>query len=245
MNPIIIPALDLIDGQVVRLYQGDYQQSTTYTNDPVAKFKEYTDDGATYLHLVDLTGAKNPADRQLDLIKAIVESTPCPIQVGGGIRSEQDVSDLLRLGVARVVVGSMAVKEAETVKGWFDKFGADNIVLALDVNIQDSQNLVAVSGWQETSDITLESVVHEYQSVGLIHVLCTDISKDGTLQGSNVALYQHLSREFPTLKIQASGGIGGLSDIIALKDSGVYGVIVGRALLEGKFDVRQAMSALN
>lgn len=244
MTPIVIPALDLIDGQVVRLYQGDYNQSTTYTNNPIAKFKEYTDDGATYLHLVDLTGAKDPKKRQLDLIKAIVESTPCPIQVGGGIRTEQDVADLLGIGVARVVVGSMAVKQMTAVKGWFDKFGADKIVLALDVNIQDGQNLVAVSGWQETSSTTLESIVREYQSVGLVHVLCTDISKDGTLQGSNVALYKTLSYEFPNLKIQASGGIGELSDITALKDSGVFGVIVGRALLEGKFDVREAIDVL-
>lgn len=244
MTPIIIPALDLIDGQVVRLYQGDYNQSTTYTNDPIAKFKEYTDGGATYLHLVDLTGAKDPTRRQLDLIKTIVESTPCPIQVGGGIRSEQDVSDLLEIGVARVVVGSMAVKNMATVKGWFDKFGADKIVLALDVNIRNGQNLVAVSGWQEISNITLESIVREYQSVGLVHVLCTDISKDGTLQGSNVLLYQTLSREFSTLRVQASGGIGELSDITALKDSGVFGVIVGRALLEGKFDVRKAVDIL-
>ena len=137
------------------------------------------------LHLVDLTGAKNPQARQTALIRQIVAATPCPVQVGGRIRSEQDVTDLLAAGANRVVIGSTAIKERATVKQWFAQYGAEKFVLALDININASgQKIVAISGWQEASGVLLEEVIEDYQSVGLRHVLCTDISRDGTLAGS-------------------------------------------------------------
>ncbi len=238
----IIPALDLIDGQVVRLHQGDYTKQTTYSDNPIEQFASYLEQGAEQLHLVDLTGAKDPAKRQTKLIGEIINATQCKIQVGGGIRTEQDVADLLAVGANRVVIGSTAVKNREMVKGWFEKYGAEKFVLALDVNIdQNGNKIIAISGWQEASGVSLEELISEFQQVGLQHVLCTDISRDGTLSGSNVDLYREVCAKYPDIQFQSSGGIGGLADIEALKDTGVAGVIVGRALLEGKFTVAEAI----
>mgnify|MGYP003081823751 FL=1 len=232
----IIPALDLIDGQVVRLHQGDYAKQTTYCDAPIAQFADYVRQGSQQLHLVDLTGAKNPHARQTALIRQIIAATSCPVQVGGGIRTEQDVADLLAVGANRVVIGSTAVTQPDMVQGWFNKYGAEKFVLALDVRIENGQKLVAIKGWQETSALPLENVVENYRTFGLQHVLCTDISRDGTLAGSNVQLYREVCTKF-----QSSGSIGSLADIEALKGTGVAGVIVGRALLEGKFNVAEAI----
>ncbi len=195
------------------------------------------------LHLVDLTGAKDPAKRQIPLLTTLLRGVSVPVQVGGGIRHRDDVAALLAAGATRVVVGSTAVKQPEAVKAWFTEFGADAIVLALDVRIDAANRKeVAISGWQEAAGVTLEEVISGYQSVGLKHVLCTDISRDGTLSGSNVALYKEVSDAFPDIAFQSSGGIGSLADIAALRGSGAQGVIVGRALLEDKFTVAEAIS---
>nr|WP_218056335.1 1-(5-phosphoribosyl)-5-[(5-phosphoribosylamino)methylideneamino]imidazole-4-carboxamide isomerase [Gilliamella apicola] len=241
--PIIIPALDLIDGSVVRLHQGDYKQKRDYGNDPLLRLQDYEKQGAKLLHLVDLTGAKDPQKRQILLIQNLINGVQIPIQVGGGIRTEKDIQSLLSAGAARIVIGSTAIKQPELVKQWFSKYGAERLVLALDVRIDNQGNkYVAIHGWQEDSCQTLEQVIDDYLPYGLRHVLCTDISKDGTLSGSNVKLYQEISRKYPQIAFQASGGIGQLSDVKALKDSGVKGVIVGRALLEEKFTVQEAIS---
>ncbi|MEZ8096925.1 1-(5-phosphoribosyl)-5-[(5-phosphoribosylamino)methylideneamino]imidazole-4-carboxamide isomerase [Photobacterium swingsii] len=238
---MIIPALDLINGQVVRLFQGDYGQVTEYKVDPIEQFDLYHQAGANWLHLVDLTGAKDTSARQLSLIRRLLASTPAKVQIGGGVRTEQDVADLLNAGAERVVIGSTAVKQPELVKGWIKKYGAEHIVLALDVNIDDAGNRhVAVSGWQEDSGVSIEALLDDFLTVGLQHVLCTDISRDGTLAGSNVELYVDLCAQYPQVNFQSSGGIGGLNDIAALKGSGVAGVIVGRALLDGKFSADDA-----
>ena len=239
---MIIPALDLIDGKVVRLHQGDYGQQRDYGNDPLPRLQAYAAEGAQVLHLVDLTGAKDPAKRQIPLLKTLLAGVDVPVQVGGGVRTAEDVAALLDAGATRVVVGSTAIKSPETVQQWFTRFGAQALVLALDVRIDDAGNKqVAVSGWQETSGATLESVVEQFLPFGLQHVLCTDISRDGTLAGSNVELYQAVCARYPQVAFQASGGIGGINDIAALRGSGVKGVIVGRALLEGKFTVTEAI----
>ncbi|WP_188008512.1 1-(5-phosphoribosyl)-5-[(5-phosphoribosylamino)methylideneamino]imidazole-4-carboxamide isomerase [Grimontia hollisae] len=240
---MIIPALDLIDGQVVRLYQGDYGQVTEYNVDPSEQFAIYHNAGANWLHLVDLTGAKDTSARQLPLIEKLIASTPANIQIGGGVRKESDVVELLRAGAKRVVIGSTAVKQPELVKGWIEKYGAEQIVLALDINIDDNGNrMVAVSGWQEDSGVTIEALLDDFLTVGLKHVLCTDISRDGTLAGSNVDLYKELCAAYPLVQFQSSGGIGSLADIEALKGTGVAGVIVGRALLDGKFTAEEAFA---
>ncbi|MCL2895460.1 1-(5-phosphoribosyl)-5-[(5-phosphoribosylamino)methylideneamino]imidazole-4-carboxamide isomerase [Brenneria tiliae] len=240
---MIIPALDLIDGQVVRLHQGDYGQQRQYGSDPLPRLQDYQQQGAQVLHLVDLTGAKDPSARQIPLLKTLLSGVSVPVQVGGGIRSEQDVEALLNAGARRVVIGSTAVKEPELVQQWFTRYGAEALVLALDVRIDAAGvKRVAISGWQENSESTLEQIVERYLPFGLKHVLCTDISRDGTLSGSNVELYHEISQRYPQVAFQASGGIGNLADIANLRGSGVQGVIVGRALLEGKFNVAEAIS---
>lgn len=240
---MIIPALDLIEGQVVRLFQGDYGKVTEYKVDPVAQFNLYHQAGANWLHLVDLTGAKDTTARQLDLIARLLASTPASIQIGGGVRTEQDVVDLLNAGAQRVVVGSTAVKQPAQVKQWMEKYSPEKIVLALDIHIDPLGNRkVAVSGWQEDSGVTIEALIDDFLQVGLKHVLCTDISRDGTLAGSNVGLYVDLCQRYPQVQFQSSGGIGSLDDIAALKGTGVSGVIVGRALLDEKFTAEEAFT---
>ncbi|TKB43653.1 1-(5-phosphoribosyl)-5-[(5-phosphoribosylamino)methylideneamino]imidazole-4-carboxamide isomerase [Thalassotalea mangrovi] len=239
---MIIPAIDLIDGTVVRLFQGDYQQKTEYALEPLQVLKSYAEQGASWLHIVDLTGAKDPAKRQLPLIKALTDTGLLKIQTGGGIRSREEVKDLLDSGVERVVIGSVAVSKQDEVSQWFEEFGSDKIVLALDINIDEGgKKVVATHGWQQSSGVTLEELIATYRKVDLKHVLCTDISKDGTLQGSNVSLYQEVKAEFPDICWQSSGGIGALSDIEALIPTKVDGVILGRALLEGKFTLTEAI----
>ncbi|MDN2662216.1 1-(5-phosphoribosyl)-5-[(5-phosphoribosylamino)methylideneamino]imidazole-4-carboxamide isomerase [Psychromonas sp. 14N.309.X.WAT.B.A12] len=240
---MIIPALDLIDGKVVRLYQGDYDQKTVYSDDPQSLYTIYNEQGANWLHLVDLDGAKDITKRQLSVIESLIKNTPAKVQVGGGVRTEEDVKGLLDTGAHRVVIGSTAVKEPEMVAGWMEKYGPEHIVLALDINIdQQGNKIVAVSGWQEDSGQTIESLLDIYLKVGLKHVLCTDISKDGTLTGSNVDLYKEMAVAFPSVSWQASGGIGSLDDIADVARSGAQGMIVGRALLEGKFTVEEAIN---
>ena len=240
---MIIPAIDLIDGHVVRLYQGDYKQKTQYELDPVDVVHDYADQGATWLHIVDLTGAKDTSKRQLELIKSMVDTKRMQFQAGGGIRSEEEVAQLLETGVSRVVIGSLAVKQPELVKSWVEKYGPERIVLALDINISESgEKLIATHGWQENSGVALEGLLEDFATVGAKHVLCTDISRDGTLQGANTELYQEMAARFPNVSWQASGGIGSINDIEALKPTNVGGVILGRALLEGKFTVKEAIA---
>ncbi|WP_028774123.1 1-(5-phosphoribosyl)-5-[(5-phosphoribosylamino)methylideneamino]imidazole-4-carboxamide isomerase [Shewanella waksmanii] len=240
---MIIPAIDLIDGQVVRLYQGDYNQQTTFEYSPLAQLQSYQDQGATWLHIVDLTGAKDPAKRQIKLIGELVNGLEANIQVGGGIRSEQQVAELLEIGVKRVVIGSLAVKETALVQSWFKKYGSDAICLALDVNINDQgEKIVAVSGWQSGGGKTLESLVEAFKPYGLKHALVTDISRDGTLKGSNTQLYQEIASNYPDIQWQASGGIASLEDVAAVRDSGANGIIVGKALLIENFTVAEAMT---
>jgi phosphoribosylformimino-5-aminoimidazole carboxamide ribotide isomerase len=239
---VIIPAIDLIQGKTVRLYQGSYDKTTEYQQTPLQLRDLYAKAGAGILHLVDLTGAKNAADRQLELLTSLMKNAPLPVQVGGGVRTAADVEQLLAAGASRVVVGSVAIREPATVQGWLRRYGGDQIVLALDVAINAKGDKTLPShGWIEESTITLEQVLDGFIAAGAKHVLCTDISKDGTLQGPNVALYAELVQKYPQIQWQASGGVGSLADIKALKPTGVAGVILGRALLEGKFTAEEAI----
>lgn len=239
---MIIPAIDLIDGCVVRLHQGDYGARRDYGEDPLARLQRYQASGAQLLHIVDLTGAKDPKARQIPLLRELLSSLSIPVQTGGGIRSADDVRSLLDAGAARVVVGSAAVKRTDEVAGWMKTFGADKLVLALDVRINKAGNAeVAVSGWQENSGVLMDDLIRAFEPAGLRYVLTTDISKDGTLAGPNTALYAKLAQTFPNIDFQASGGIGSLDDIRAVSHTGAAGVIVGRALLEGKFILEEAI----
>ena len=240
---MMIPAIDLIDGEVVRLFQGDYQQKTQYQYTAKERQDAYAKAGATVMHFVDLDGAKDSTKRQLSLLKTLVKHDSMTIQVGGGVRCKADVQQLLSLGADRIVIGSLAIKEPALVQQWLTEFGGEHIVLALDVKIDASGNkTLPTHGWIEDSGVNLESLLDDYIAAGLIHVLCTDISKDGTLSGSNVEMYQELCQQYPSIKWQASGGIGSLDDIKALIPTGVDGVILGRSLLEGKFTLEEAIA---
>ncbi len=242
---MIIPAIDLLEGRVVRLRQGEYGASTDYGDDPVKRLTDYVAAGAKRLHAVDLTGAKDPAARQLALIRKIVNAIPeaVELQVGGGIRTREDVKSLLHSGVRSVVVGSQAVKAEKEVRSWFSEFGPERIVLALDVRLdKDGKAHIATAGWQETSSVVIEDLVERYLSVGLKHVLCTDISRDGMMTGPSIDLYKRLSTRFPSISWQASGGIASLEDIRAAHRAGASGVIVGRALLENRFSLKEALA---
>ncbi|MCZ4336929.1 1-(5-phosphoribosyl)-5-[(5-phosphoribosylamino)methylideneamino]imidazole-4-carboxamide isomerase [Shewanella colwelliana] len=239
---MIIPAIDLIEGQVVRLYQGDYNQQTTFALSPLSQLQSYQTQGAKWLHIVDLTGAKDPQLRQTALISELVNGLEANIQVGGGIRSEAQVAELLEIGVKRVVIGSLAVKETALVQSWFKKYGSEAICLALDVNINEvGEKIVAVSGWQSGGGKTLESLVEAFKPYGLKHALVTDISRDGTLKGSNTELYQEIAQRYPDIAWQASGGIASLDDVAAVRDSGADGIIIGKALLIENFTVEEAI----
>lgn len=242
---MIIPAIDLLDGRVVRLRQGDFQATTDYGDEAVKRLTDYAEAGAPRLHLVDLTGAKNPAARQLPLIRRIVDALPAKVQLqtGGGIRTRDDVKALLDAGVTAVVVGSQAVKAPDVVRQWFTEFGPERIVLALDVRVSDLGSAqVATAGWQETSGTLIDDVVKTYLPCGLKHVLCTDIARDGMMTGPSVDLYARLAKAFPQVAWQASGGIASLADVRAAENAGAAGVIVGRALLENRFTVKEALS---
>lgn len=237
---IIYPAIDLINGAVVRLHKGDFAQQTTYGDNPVDVAISYQRAGAEWLHLVDLDGAKDPHKRQIGLIAEIIKRSGLKVQTGGGIRSADDVAALVNAGASRIVIGSLAVREPEMVQSIFSTFGAERICLAADVVKGEGGYNIAVSGWQEESTTSLEAFIESYVEHGLRHVLCTDIDRDGTMTGCNLELYAYIKDAFPQIALQASGGVSTLADITALNTDGV---IVGKALYEGVFSVEDALKA--
>ncbi|WP_159715285.1 1-(5-phosphoribosyl)-5-[(5-phosphoribosylamino)methylideneamino]imidazole-4-carboxamide isomerase [Blochmannia endosymbiont of Camponotus nipponensis] len=241
---MIIPALDIINGKIVRLYQGSYHMQTNYGN-PTSLLKKYINQGAKMLHLVDLDGAKNPEKRQNLLINQLIKKTTplSRIQIGGGIRNAKDIETLLKSGATRIVLGSIAVTQPKIVKKWFEYFDPNTLVLAVDLRIYSAENRkIAIYGWQKETNLQLEQIIEEYYAVGLKHVLCTDISKDGTLLGSNISLYQSICNSWPKISFQSSGGVHKLTEISKLRSSGIKGIIIGRAFLEKKFTVNEAIS---
>ncbi|MEO0576448.1 MAG: 1-(5-phosphoribosyl)-5-[(5-phosphoribosylamino)methylideneamino]imidazole-4-carboxamide isomerase [Pseudomonadota bacterium] len=230
----IIPAIDIRDGNCVRLLYGEYDRETRYDVNAVALATRYADLGLTQLHTVDLDGARDGKPANTGLLKQMSAASDAQMQVGGGIRDSQHIQELLDAGVSRVVIGSLAIDDPDTVKGWFDAFGGERIVLALDVRLnKDAVPMVCTKAWTHTSDRTLFDTIDAYVASGLRHVLCTDIARDGALSGPSIALYQQLVTRYPTLGIQASGGVASIHDLHALRDVGVAGAITGKALLEG------------
>ena len=237
----IYPAMDLLEGRCVRLYKGDYDQSTNYGDDPLSIALEFERQGAQWLHIVDLQAAKDPNNPQTELIKELITKTNLSIQVGGGIRQSTQVSELIEQGVSRVMIGSLAVKEPELLKVWFNQWN-EKILLTLDVRVDASGTpFVATNGWQNTSDKALFDIINDYLPYGLQHFLCTDIDFDGTLQGPNLALYQKLINAYPSLNCIASGGVSSLSDLDKLREINVSGVVIGKALYEQKFTLDEAL----
>jgi phosphoribosylformimino-5-aminoimidazole carboxamide ribotide isomerase len=237
----IIPAIDLRDGRVVRLRQGDYAQQTTYSNDPAELARRYLHDGAPWLHVVDLDGARSGELDNLAVIRAMV-ADGLQVQAGGGVRDEDDLRRLFDVGVQRVVLGSVAIRAPETVARWLDTWGGDRLTIALDTRRIDDRWTLPSAGWTETETRTLDELAPWYAAHGAHHLLCTDIERDGMLAGFNLELYRHLADIAPELAVQASGGVRSLADIRAVRDVGVGGVILGRALLEGRFTVEEALA---
>ena len=238
----IIPALDIINGSVVRLQKGDFSRQTNYTVSPIDQAKKYESAGGKWLHLVDLDGARAQKPVNLDILSQIADQTNLKIQAGGGIRTEKDMENLFSAGANRIVIGSLAFKNPNLVSGWIDQFGADKICLACDVRLdEEGVPFIATGAWESTTEITLWDAMRGFQSAGVRHILCTDIGRDGELAGPNVKLYQTMIEQFPDYKIQASGGVSALNDLAELKSAQLAGVIIGKALLEERFTVQEAL----
>jgi phosphoribosylformimino-5-aminoimidazole carboxamide ribotide isomerase len=243
MTFAILPAIDVRDGRVVRLSQGDYGRETTYDPSPTAAITDYAARGTRWLHLVDLDAAREGRYTLLPLLREIALRTPLQIQTGGGIRSESEVEQVLEAGAARVVVGTLAVRQPALVRFWLERYGAERITVALDVR-QDTSGAwrVPVKGWTEDTNSTLEELVASYAAAGLRHLLCTDISRDGMLSGFNLDLYRSLAAAFPSIATQASGGVRSIEDIKAARGAGAAAAILGRALLERRFTLEDALA---
>lgn len=237
----VIPAIDLRAGQVVRLKQGDYAQQTTYAADPRELAKRYAAAGACWLHLVDLDGARSGQLDNLAVISTIANDGMA-IQAGGGVREEADLQRLFDAGVRRVVLGSVAIRDPERVAGWLATYGAGRLTLALDTRRIDGDWALPSAGWTEMEARTLDELAPWYAARGARNLLCTDIDRDGMLAGFNLDLYRHLADSVPQLAVQASGGVRSLDDIRAAREAGVQGVILGRALLEQRFSVEEALA---
>ncbi|MBE1160954.1 1-(5-phosphoribosyl)-5-[(5-phosphoribosylamino)methylideneamino]imidazole-4-carboxamide isomerase [Dyella acidiphila] len=241
MSIEVIPAIDLRGGQVVRLKQGDYAQETRYASDPRSVAGRYAQAGARWLHVVDLDGARAGDLANLAVIEALAKAG-MQVQAGGGVRSEEDVRRLLAAGVTRVVVGSVAIRAPEQVAAWLQTHGAEHITIALDTRWRDQRWSLPSAGWIEEEARTLDELAPWYAAHGARHLLCTDIERDGMLAGFNLDLYRHLARVVPQLAVQASGGVRSLDDIRAAGAAGARGVILGRALLEGRFTLEEALA---
>lgn len=238
---IIIPAIDLIDGNCVRLEKGDFTRKQIYSANPLEAVFKFEAEGAEYLHIVDLDGAKDSNSSQSEIIKSIAGQTSLKIQTGGGIRSGQTIEDLLNAGIERVVIGSLAVRDPVLVKSWIKAFGAEKIVLALDVRVSGGIPEVSLSGWQEDSNLSLWRLLDDYGDA--THLLCTDIDRDGMLLSPNFELYQEIIQRYPAFALQASGGVASLEDLRKLSEIKADSAIVGKALYENRFTLSEAMNA--
>ncbi len=241
MKPFdIIPAIDLRAGRVVRLFQGDYARQTDYAVTPQQLAESHHRAGARWLHVVDLDGAREGTQANLAVI-ADLAGRGLQVQAGGGIRDETGLRRLFDAGVARAVVGSLAVREPERIVEWLRRYGPERIVLALDVRWRTGAWRLASAGWTADETASLDTLGPRYLTAGARHVLCTDIDRDGTLAGPNVALYAHLREAFPAWQVQASGGVRDLDDVRAVRAAGSAGVVLGRALLEGRLLLAEAL----
>lgn len=226
----IIPAIDIIGGKCVRLTQGDYNQQTTYHDDPVEVAVGFEKAGFSRLHLVDLDGAKKGTVQNLGVLKRIAAETELIIDFGGGVKTAETVSEVLQSGAEYVAVGSIAVKNREELLRWFEEFGAGKFVLGADVIGRQ----IAINGWTEKTDTDLFNFLESYYNAGIRQVFCTDVSKDGKLQGPSIALYREIIKRFPDFYFIASGGVSSIADLDELKQAGCAAAIVGKAIYEGR-----------
>ena len=235
----IIPAIDIIDGKCVRLSKGDYDTKKIYNENPVEVAKEFEDFGIQYLHLVDLDGAKAKKIINQKVIENIAKNTNLIIDFGGGIRSEEDLQKAFDSGAKKVTLGSVAVVNPELCLAWLEKFGAEKLILGADC----LDRKIKTSGWLENSETDVVDFIKEYQKKGFREVVCTDISKDGMLQGPSTALYQEII-ENSTIKLIASGGISNIEDVQKMKEIGCAGTIIGKAIYEGRISLEDLRSTM-
>ena len=231
----IIPAIDIIEGKCVRLTQGDYNQKKEYADDPAAMASRFEAAGIQRLHVVDLEGAKAQKPVNLDSLRRITAETNLTVDFGGGVKSEASLEAVLEAGASQVTAGSIAAKDPELVAEWIKNYGADKIVLGADVK----EEQIAINGWQEDSGLDLFNFLESFIKQGVAYCICTDVSKDGLLQGPSFDLYQKIMDRFPELKLIASGGVACLEDLHELKALGVYGTIVGKAYYEGRISLEE------
>jgi len=229
----IIPAIDIIDGKCVRLTQGDYAQKIVYNESPLDVAKEFEAQGIKRLHLVDLDGAKSKHIVNHTVLKEITSNTSLQVDFGGGIKTDEDIRLAFENGAHQITAGSIAIKSPETVLKWLEQFGAGKIILGADVK----DETIAVNGWQEKSSMNLFDFLESYVIHGIQYVICTDISKDGMMKGPAFELYKKILDRFPELKLIASGGVSSVEDLGRLTELGLYGVIVGKAIYEGRIDL--------
>lgn len=233
----IYPAIDLYGGKAVRLYKGDYAQMTVYSDDPVSVARDFAAAGASHIHLVDLEGAKIGKPANLDTIAKIVEATGLFAEVGGGIRDMETVDSYLSIGVSRVILGTAAVKDPVFLQAALDKYGEK---IAVGVDLKDG--FVAIKGWTETFDLKTEDFFEKMQNMGVKTIICTDISRDGAMKGTNQELYRELSSKF-AIDLIASGGVSSMEDVTALAEMKLHGAIIGKAYYIGAVDLKQAVEA--
>ncbi len=235
---LVIPAVDLYDGQIVRLEKGDYNKITVYSSDPVSFIRQFREAGFSYIHIVDLNGAREGRFVNLPVIESIINETGLGVQCGGGIRSRQDISILLSAGVTRIVSSSMAVQRPDEWLASLDIYGSDTCILGLDIK----KGKMAYGGWEETVDESAMDFLGSMVRLGVTKILCTDVSRDGMLTGVNSGLYNTISQRYPQVRIIASGGVADEEDLRQLAIDGLYGVVVGRAFYEKKLSLEKMIS---
>ena len=234
----IYPAIDLYDGKAVRLYKGDYAQMTVYSDDPLAVARDFEAAGAQHIHMVDLAGAKDGTTPNFDVVASVAQNTALKVEIGGGIRSEEVIRRYLDAGIDRVILGTAAITNWDFFCDMAKKYPGR---IAAGVDVRDGY--VAIKGWLETSETTCFGFCEKLLGAGVRGVICTDISKDGAMGGTNRALYRELTERFPTLEIVASGGVSSLDDIRALREMGLHGAIVGKALYDGRTTYAELLDA--
>jgi phosphoribosylformimino-5-aminoimidazole carboxamide ribotide isomerase len=235
---VIIPAIDIIDGKCVRLTQGDYSRKKVYSQDPLDVAKMFENAGLQRLHLVDLDGAKAGSVQNWKVLENIAANTSLVIDFGGGVKTNKDVQVILGSGAALVTVGSIAVKNEELFSSWLTEYGADKFFLGADVK----DEMIAVHGWLETTDISVFDLINKYAAKGITQVFCTDVAKDGLLKGASVDLYKKIIERFPSIELSASGGVSTVDDLTELQNIGCAGAIVGKAIYENKIALEQLIS---
>lgn len=234
----LIPAIDLIDGKCVRLTKGDYNQKKIYNENPVEIAKGFEEMGFKRLHVVDLDGARSKHIVNVDVLKAITTETNLIVDFGGGIKSEEDIEKAFANGASLVTIGSIAVTQPELFLKWLDQYGADKLILGADVK----NGMISINGWKEDSTEELLPFLKKYIDHGVKNVLCTEISKDGTLQGPATSLYREIMVAYPQIHLIASGGVSSNEDIIALEQAGIPAVVFGKAFYEGKINIPELLT---